>query len=233
MRLIPSPLWGMRSARSVRGGTTGSTTFTGPLGTAAKELRNPACRSTIAANRERGQRGTCPALAPEPWRPPGGIGRGDRPNQRPDVLGDRRPARAPPAEAGPVLPKPSALLGEHGGRLYKYQDLSPSGPAPRQPRPENPIARPHVQPSGRSLLHPELMPERSDLQMQGRTRPDQSNRKCAPGTQDGRHNVGILTSTRGLLKADSVMQIVGKINRDADHEYSGTTGSLDALPRPC
>jgi hypothetical protein len=60
--------------------------------------------------------------------------------------------------------------------------------------------------------------------MQGRTRPDQTNRECEQGTHDGRHNVGNLYSKRGLLKAGSLMQIGGKIIRDADYKYSGATG---------
>jgi hypothetical protein len=70
------------------------------------------------------------------------------------------------------------------------------------------------------------MPEREYLQMQGRARPDQTDRECEQGTHDGRHNVGSLYSKRRLLKVGSLMQIVGKINRDADYEYSGTTGRI-------
>ena len=35
--------------------------------------------------------------------------------------------------------------------------------------------------------------------------------------------IGIFSPKRGLFEADSLMQIVGKINRDADYEYSETT----------
>jgi hypothetical protein len=38
----------------------------------------------------------------------------------------------------------------------------------------------------------------------------------------GSHGYGFSGST-GLFEASSLMQLVGKINRDADYEYSGTT----------
>ena len=167
------------------------------------------------------------------WHRGQGVGESGLPKHNRSESGEGAARNVPCPRPGAVATPPGNWPRRSPESAPGCPWRSPSGPAPRQPRPENTIARPHVQPSGRSLLHPELMPERSDLQTQGRTRPDRSHRTCAPGTQDGRHNVGILTSKRGLLKADSVMQIVGKINRDADHEHSGTTGSLDALPRPC
>ena len=60
-----------------------------------------------------------PQFAQNPRGAPPRIGPRDLPNQRSDFLADRRPARVPPAEAGPVVPEAGALPGEHGRRLHE------------------------------------------------------------------------------------------------------------------
>jgi hypothetical protein len=79
---------------------------------------------------------------------------------------------------------------------------------------------------GRSTRHkPELgiVSQRQNFQLEGRARLEQADREREQDTHDGRHERSLVTEdgTIDISEADSLMQIVGKINRDADYEYSG------------
>ena len=140
-----------------------------------------------------------PQFPQDPWGPPPGIGCGDVPDKLPDVLGDRRPARAPPAEAGPVVPKAGALPGEHGRRLHEDQDFPPASPMPRQPRPKDPVTAPHPRPPDRSFVDRELMPKRHDLHLEGHARAEEARDEREQDTDDGRHD-GDPLADEGIIR---------------------------------
>ena len=73
-------------------------------------------------------------------------------DQLTDLLTEGRSTRSRPTEAGPVFTKACALPSDYSRRLHKDHDFPPSRPMPRQPRPENPVARVHLRPPARLLI---------------------------------------------------------------------------------
>ena len=67
--------------------------------------------------------------------------------------------------------------------------------------------------------------------MKGHARPEQADREREQGTHDGRHDRSPLTEDGNIdiSEAARLLQIVGKINRDAEYEYSGRTAGHLAL----
>jgi hypothetical protein len=103
------------------------------------------------------------------------IGCGDVPDQFPEFLGDHRPARVPPAEAGPVVAEAGALPGEHGRRLDENQDFPPAGQASGQPGPQKSIAGPYARPSDRPVIERQLVSQRQNLQLEGQAQAEEAS----------------------------------------------------------
>lgn len=122
------------------------------------------------------------------WGPPPRIIRRDFPDQLPDFLDDRRPARVPQADAGPVVLKACALLAEQVRRQHENQDFPPVGPALGQARPQDHIAGLHVRPPARSARHRRLMLQGEDLHLEGSPRPEEAGDEREQGTNEGGPN---------------------------------------------
>lgn len=64
-----------------------------------------------------------------------------------------------------MFPESPALPSQYGRRLHEGQDVTPSGPVPREPYPEGSIARLNAGALAGPLIDAELMTQRNDFHL--------------------------------------------------------------------
>ena len=132
-------------------------------------LREGWFRRTPACLLDRGLRELdphLPQLPEDPRRAPQRVRCRHPPDKVSDLPGYPRSARlASSAQPSPVLPETPPLPGDDGLGLDEHEDVTPTGPDPGQPDPEESVCRRQAGRSSAALVHSQLVALSQDLEL--------------------------------------------------------------------
>ena len=122
-----------------------------------------------------------------------------------------------------MLAEPTALPGDDGTGLDEDQNISPAGPGPGQPGPEQPIGHCGADSRRKSLIDGELVTQRKNLELEGNPRSERCAEQGQDSEEDFLHdrgtvrNPGGVSSVRGAENA-----LYGNTNGLGHFDVSGT-----------